>query len=400
MPKEELREEVEAQKVFLEPFIHQVGGHNSILYIDNANVCKPLIKRERRFYENLPELMKPFTPTYRGVIEVDVLEDDKGYIQLMTAVSKNSSGSKQSPGSTSPRRRIRLRRSGSIEFEPRLLDVRFEGKEKTNGEGTPINPWVIRCQQKLLGNMMKAPLPSEGALSGAADATWSKSSGVKRNREFLVLENLTSKYEYPCILDLKMGTRQYGDDAPPDKIKRHCDRVTSSTSGVLGVRICGMQVYDPVTTKFRCWDKYHGRSLTVAGFKEAIVRFLQNGNRIRVDLIPAMIDKLTHLTEVLEGLDSFRFYSSSLLILYEGAPTSLASVSGSCEVSPTSSIADASTSPCGHIGVDVRMIDFAHATYNGFYGDQSLHVGVDKGYIFGMENLRAILGEILEENDS
>lgn len=52
--------------VLLEPFIHQVGGHSSMMRYDDHTVCKPLITREQRFYESLPPEMKEFTPEYKG----------------------------------------------------------------------------------------------------------------------------------------------------------------------------------------------------------------------------------------------------------------------------------------------------------------------------------------------
>lgn len=61
-------------------------------------------------------------------------------------------------------------------------------------------------------------------------------------KEFIVLENLTWKFTCPCILDLKMGTRQYGDAASLAKKQSKMYKVVSTTSAKLGLRVGGMQV--------------------------------------------------------------------------------------------------------------------------------------------------------------
>ena len=90
--------------------------------------------------------------------------------------------------------------------------------------------------------LMQPHLPTEHPASPTTPGKRETESSVTRQNHFILMEDLTGRLKHSCVLDLKMGTRQYGMDATPAKKKsqrKKCDRTTSRT---LGVRVCGMQV--------------------------------------------------------------------------------------------------------------------------------------------------------------
>lgn len=155
-----------------------------------------------------------------------------------------------------------------------------------------------------------------------------------------MLENVASKYQLPCILDLKMGTRQHGIDATEEKRHRQIAKCQASTSARLGVRLCGMQVYKVDCGGFLWYDKYYGRKMDEEGLKLALHEYFYNGFQLNDRLIDDVISRLKLLSNAVKKSPSFRFYGTSLLIIHEGC------TSRSIKRCP----------------VDVRLIDFAHTT--------------------------------------
>jgi len=87
-----------------------------------------------------------------------------------------------------------------------------------------LNPWVLKCHKQEVCLWDDLPL-------------WNDVE-----KEFIVLENLVSQFKCPCVLDLKMGTRQYGDSVSLAKKQRKMVKVVTTTSAKLGMRVGGMQV--------------------------------------------------------------------------------------------------------------------------------------------------------------
>ena len=140
--------------------------------------------------------------------------------------------------------------------------------------------------------------------------------------EYIVLENLTQTYNKPCVLDLKMGTRMYGDFASEAKRKSQKKKSKKTTSGKLGIRFCGSQRFSYTHGNFETLDKYVGRNADESELKALLRKFFTCGGALRTDVLDIILEDIPEIRQTLLDLHQYRFYSSSLLIIYEGKPSS------------------------------------------------------------------------------
>lgn len=315
------------------PYPHQVGGHGALSSYKRGRVLKPASKKEIDFYsliygDDTPsELLwlRLITPKFFGERKVQgkVRRDVK--IQSTTTFSQTCS----------------FHTDNVSHVDRKEETERNIWRDQMGDLVMDTNPWARAC---LLKELQKK----------------------EQVHSFIILEDLTCHFRKPCVLDCKMGTRHYDDDATEEKKKAHIEKATKTTSCSTGIRFTGMQVYKLPLHTFLFHDKYYGRRLKASELKNELYEFLHNGVRLRVDIIEQFLSRLHWLYQHMESQRYFNFYSSSLLFVYEGD--------------------EVVSSP---VVADVRMIDFAHTQR--CVGER------DDGYMFGLSNLIGLIESLLED---
>lgn len=131
-----------------------------------------------------------------------------------------------------------------------------------------------------------------------------------------------SSWERECIVEMQ-SEFDVGDGAPQDKIDRHVATCKATTSGSLGLRICGMrvvtldmayrQLYCPLTDSWIYQEKAWGKSLRADDMVDAIALFFFDGIRLRTDLMDDILAKLCEIRDEVQNVGTEVF---TVIIVY------------------------------------------------------------------------------------
>ncbi|KYR00769.1 hypothetical protein DLAC_02812 [Tieghemostelium lacteum] len=242
-----------------------------------------------------------------------------------------------------------------------------------------------------------------------------------QQKDYIILEDLTSGYRKPCIMDIKLGLSHH--DVPLDRVLKPpqtplkpqqqsnntleyirneleqllgVNGVESEfykkwtfskyiTTPLLGFCICGLQKYNPITKQYEKSTKEQGRVLTVETVRDELYHFFSlDHNESDHGIVRQIQERLLQFKNYFENNPDYRFRSSSILFIYEGDR----------DISTT-------IKKC-----DIRLIDFTHTKeypdyirpFTSLLSTETSNYPffpIDGGYLFGITKILEILKDFI-----
>ncbi|KAG7386305.1 inositol hexakisphosphate kinase 3 [Phytophthora pseudosyringae] len=349
-PNEVVARALDGTRFYL--YNHQAGGHTAFLRSGGGSVCKPVVALELQFYEAQFPKLRPFVPQFLGKVKVE----------LTTSTPNESPTSPSSQSSLTPPTEL-LPPTEPLTTPKKLRKGSFGKKRRLGTGGTSNSVAPPTSEEGYSAKLWKQERAEKSKRKGDSGVALTRGDSGS-TKDYLVLGDLTRNFRRPCVLDIKMGTRQHGEDASPAKVISHTAKCAATTSLAIGLRLCGMQIYDERDGIYTIWDKAWGRQLKPDDIEPALEAYLTSGSTIRWNALEELLTKIRQLKSIMGSTTGLRCWGSSLLLIYEG---------------------DQSYGPAS---ADVRLIDFAHCQMS-----SSLDTP-DEGMLLGLKNIDHYLSNI------
>lgn len=140
-------------------------------------------------------------------------------------------------------------------------------------------------------------------------------NGIKG--KFMILEDLTFGYDKPSVIDLKIGTKTWEDDAPQEKIDRESKKYPLQRT--IGFRLTGMRVFNRESNQYDIYDKKFGYQQTEESLNSMFALYFSQVNEShKKEVIGSILSQLKPILEWFEVPGRLKFICSSLLFIIEG----------------------------------------------------------------------------------
>eukprot|EP00210_Caulerpa_lentillifera_P006436 g6148.t1 len=142
------------------------------------------------------------------------------------------------------------------------------------------------------------------------------------DRPHLILQDVVYGYSKPCVMDVKIGYRTWYSSADERYNQRAKKKDSLTTQATIGFKICGWQVYDKIKRKFHRVSKSKCKTMSENQVHEALKKFADNKSGIGAMEVYSScngaISQLRELRNWFQNQGMFKFYSSSVLVTYDG----------------------------------------------------------------------------------
>jgi hypothetical protein len=131
---------------------------------------------------------------------------------------------------------------------------------------------------------------------------------------WIMLADLTAGMTSPCIADIKLGTRSFEVNVPPEKAAQQLSHTKGTTTVSHAVRCIDVCIRRDRQVVKR-WDRRDGRSMDGEQLRKALQTFL---GRRRAQFKKIVGDVKVKLEQTRTILPNLRLYSASVLVIFDG----------------------------------------------------------------------------------